>query len=213
MTSVAESATLVVQVSTLLSAKPRPDPVNPVEAVAALLGLINIVLVVRRSVWNFPFGLVMVTLYAWLFAQPEIRLYSDAGLQIFFFAVQLYGWWNWSRSEAMAGEVLVLRLGQRGWRATMLLVGAATAGWGAVMHRFTDAALPWWDAFIAMASVAAQLLMARRFVENWYLWIVVDLVAIAVYAAKGLMITAFLYIAFLMVSVLGLSSWRKALAK
>lgn len=184
-----------------------------VEAVAALLGLINIVLVVRRSVWNYPFGLAMVTLYGWLFAQPEVRLYSDAGLQLFFFAVQLYGWRNWSRSQAEAGEVLVLPLGATAWRGTLATVGAATLGWGLLMHRLTDAALPWWDAFIAMGSVAAQLLMARRFVENWYLWIAVDIVAIGVYAAKGLMITAFLYIAFLMLSVMGLAQWRKALAK
>jgi len=186
--------------------------VNPVEAAAALLGLINIVLVVRRSVWNYPFGLAMVALYGWVFAQPEVRLYSDAGLQVFFFVVQLYGWWNWSRSQAQAGEVVVLRLGRNSWVATVGVVGVATLGWGALMARFTDAALPWWDAFIAMASVAAQLLMARRYLENWHVWIAVDLVAIGVYAAKDLMITAILYTAFLVLSILGFRGWRKALA-
>lgn len=186
---------------------------NPVEAAAALLGLINIVLVVRRSVWNYPFGLAMVALYAWLFAQPEVRLYSDAGLQLFFFVVQLYGWWNWSRSQADAGEVRVLRLAGGPRVAMGAVVAGATLGWGALMYRFTDAALPWWDAFIAMASVAAQLLMARRFLENWYLWIAVDVVAIGVYATKDLMITAFLYTVFLVLSIVGLSQWRKALAK
>jgi len=185
--------------------------VNPVEAVAALLGLINIVLVVRRSVWNFPFGLAMVALYGWVFAQPEVRLYSDAGLQVFFFLVQLYGWWNWARSQAQSGDVVVLQLGRNASFVTIGVVAAATLGWGALMDRFTDAALPWWDAFIAMASVAAQLLMARRFLENWYLWIAVDVVAIGVYAAKDLMITAILYTAFLVLSVLGLRGWRKAL--
>lgn len=186
---------------------------NPWEALATLLGLINIWLIVRRSVWNYPFGLAMVAIYAWLFARPEVRLYSDAGLQAFFFVVQLYGWWNWSRSETQAGEVRVLELlpGQRAaWAAG---IAVATIGWGALMHRFTDAALPWWDAFIAMTSVAAQLLMARRFLENWILWIAVDVVAIGVYAAKGLMLTAFLYTVFLIMSAIGLLSWRKALTR
>ena len=187
--------------------------VNFVEAVAALLGLINIVLVVRRSVWNYPFGLAMVALYGWLFAQPGVRLYSDAGLQVFFFVVQLYGWRNWARSEAQSGEVVVLRLSTRVRSAVVAGVAAATLGWGTLMHRFTDAALPWWDAFIAMASVAAQLLMARRFLENWYLWIVVDVVAIGVYAAKDLMITAILYLAFLLLAAFGLHSWRQALPR
>jgi len=187
--------------------------VNPLEVVAAALGLVNIVLVVRRSVWNYPFGLAMVAIYGWLFAQPETRLYSDAGLQVFFFAVQLYGWWNWSRCRAESGEVAVQRLSAGALLASLGMIGAATLGWGTIMHRYTDAALPWWDAFIAMASISAQLLMARRFIENWLLWIAVDIVAIGVYAAKGLMLTAFLYIAFLMFSILGWVSWRKALAR
>jgi nicotinamide mononucleotide transporter len=184
--------------------------VNPLELLATLLGLINIVLIVRRSVWNYPFGLAMVSIYAWLFAQPEVKLYSDAGLQLFFFAVQLYGWWNWSRAQAQQGEVVVLRLSRRAGLTVAAAVGAATLGWGALMHRFTDASLPWWDAFIAMASVAAQILMARRYLENWVLWIAVDSVAIGVYAAKELILTAMLYVAFLVLSMVGLNSWRKA---
>ena len=184
---------------------------NSLEALAVLLGLINIVLIVRRSVWNYPFGLAMVSIYAWVFVQPDVRLYSDALLQIFFFVVQLYGWWNWSRAQADSGEVRVLLLPATGRVAWIAVITVATLGWGALMHRYTNAALPWWDAFIAMTSVAAQLLMARRFLENWILWIAVDAIAIGVYAAKGLMLTAFLYAAFLVLSAVGLMSWRKAL--
>jgi nicotinamide mononucleotide transporter len=189
----------------------RGTAVRPLEALAVLLGLINISLIVRRSVWNYPFGLAMVAIYAWIFAQPDVRLYSDVGLQAFFFIVQLYGWWNWSKSEAQSGEVEVLLLsagGRIGWIAA---ITGATLVWGAVMHRYTSAALPWWDAFIAMTSVSAQLLMARRYLENWVLWIAVDVVAIGVYAAKGLMLTAILYTMFLILSGVGLLSWRKAL--
>ncbi len=185
---------------------------NALEAVAACLGLINIVLVVRRSVWNYPFGLAMVALYGWIFAQPEVRLYSDAGLQAFFFAVQLYGWWNWTRSQTDAGEVVVLGMSGRARALTGAGVAAATLGWGWIMARYTDAALPLADAFIAMTSVVAQLLMARRYWENWVLWIVVDLAAIGVYATKDLMLTAFLYLVFLIVSAAGLIGWRRALA-
>lgn len=186
--------------------------VRPLEALATLLGLINITLIVRRSVWNYPFGLAMVTLYAWIFAQPDVRLYSDVGLQMFFFVVQLYGWWNWSQSEADSGEVQVLMLSPPNRLAWLAVIAVATLAWGTLMHRYTSAALPWWDAFIAMTSVSAQLLMARRYLENWVLWIAVDAVAIGVYAAKGLMLTAILYTIFLIVSILGLFSWRKALA-
>ena len=82
-----------------------------VEPLAALLGLANIVLIVRRSVWNYMFGLLMVALYFFVFL--DARLYSDALLQIFFFAVQIYGWWHWARVEAEVGEVVVERLSTR----------------------------------------------------------------------------------------------------
>jgi nicotinamide mononucleotide transporter len=185
--------------------------VNTIELVAAGLGLINIVLVVRRSVWNFPFGMAMVSLYAWIFAQPSVRLYSDALLQGFFFLVQLYGWWSWSRTAARDGEVTVRALD---WPARGLGIGAvlaATGLWGAFMARHTEASLPYWDAFIAMASVAAQILMARRFVDNWALWVAVDVIAIGVYATKNLPLTALLYLVFLFMSVWGWIGWRRAL--
>ena len=183
---------------------------NPWEVLAASLGVINIVLIVRRSVWNYPFGIAMVCISAWLFMQPNVRLYSDALLQIFFVVVQLYGWWSWARAQAAEGEIVVERLPRRAWGAGIAAITVATLGWGSLMHLYTDAALPWWDAFIAMASVAAQLLMARRYLENWILWIAVDVVAIGVYATKGLMLLALLYVLFLILSALGLATWRRA---
>lgn len=184
---------------------------HSLEFAAALLGLINIVLIVRRSVWNYPFGLAMVAISGWLFAQPDVRLYSDAGLQVFFFGVQLYGWWHWSRAQAAAGEIEVLVLGSPARLAIIAAITVATIGWGALMSLYTDAALPGWDAFIAMASVAAQVLMARRYLENWLLWIAVDLIAIGVYATKGLILLALLYFAFLILSIVGFLAWRKSL--
>lgn len=186
-------------------------PVNPLEIIAATLGLINIVLVVRRSVWNYPFGLAMVTIYAWIFAQPDVRLYSDALLQGFFFVVQLYGWSNWARARESEGQVRVLRLSGRERLAVAAIVMCSTIMWGAAMARHTAASLPYWDAFIAMTSIAAQLLMARRFVENWALWVAVDVVAIGVYATKALPLTALLYAVFLFMSVWGWIGWRRTL--
>jgi nicotinamide mononucleotide transporter len=181
---------------------------SPLEIVAVALGLVNVALVVRRSIWNYPFGIAMVALYALIFF--EAKLYSDALLQLFFLVVQFYGWWNWARSRADAGEVVVLRLN---WSARGLwLAGcaASTLGWGWLMHNHTDASYPYWDASIAMMSVAAQILMSRRVLENWLLWIAVDLAAIPLYAAKGLTLTAWLYGVFLGLSVIGLIGWERA---
>ncbi|WP_346775501.1 nicotinamide riboside transporter PnuC [Sphingomonas sp. G-3-2-10] len=182
---------------------------TPIELAAALLGLANIVLVVRRSIWNYPVALLMVTLYGFVFLHAQ--LYSDALLQIFFFGVQFYGWWNWSKSRADAGEVKVLTLPPPAFGAWIAGALVATAAWGAAMHAFTDAHFPWWDGAIAMLSVAAQILQSRRNLESWILWIVVDLMAIPLFALKGLWATAALYVVFLILSIIGLREWRRAL--
>lgn len=179
-----------------------------IELVAAGLGLVNVGLVALRSVWNYPFGIAMVALFAWIFF--EAKLYSDALLQLFFIVVQLYGWWYWARGRAETGEVMVEVLPWRARFAWLAGCAVATAGWGALMHYQTDAVFPWWDAAIAMLSVAAQILLSRRFVENWMLWIAVDVLAVPLYAARGLHVPAALYVVFLGISVAGLIGWTRS---
>lgn len=175
---------------------------------AAILGLVNVTLVVRRSLWNYPFGLAMVSLYCWIFFHE--KLYSDALLQIFFFVVNLYGWVNWARSKAETGQVRVEVLSGRARLRWTAACAALIVGWGALMHQFTDAYYPYWDGAIAMLSVAAQYLQSRRYLESWALWILVDLLAVPLFALKGLTLTAGLYTIFLSLCVWGLSDWVKA---
>ena len=184
---------------------------SPIEIVAAALGLANVALVVRRSLWNYPFGLAMVALYGFVFF--EAKLYSDALLQCFFFAVNLYGWWNWSRSRAESGEVRVELLAGTARAAWLAACALAAAGWGALMHHHTDAAYPWWDGSVAVLSVAAQILQSRRKLESWVLWIAVDLLAIPLFAVKELWLTAALYCVFLVMAVWGLVGWWQALRR
>lgn len=181
---------------------------NRVEIIAALLGLINVALVARRSLWNYPFGIAMVTLYAGIFY--EERLYSDAMLQLFFLAAQFYGWWNWSRTKAHEGAIVVERLsdGERAaWAAGMI---AIIPLWGTAMARLTDASYPYWDSSAAIPSVVAQILQSQRRIESWVLWILVDLLSIGLYLAKGLYPTAALYGIFLGMAMWGLIAWRGA---
>ena len=182
---------------------------SDVEWLAAGLGVINVALVAWRSVWNYPFGLVMVALYFFVFF--EARLYSDALLQIFFFVVQLYGWVNWVRARAGDGEVPV---GRMTGPERLLWTGgtvAASLVWGLLMARYTNAVAPIIDAFIAGFSISAQILMARRRIENWVLWILVDTVAVPLYFVRDLRPTSALYLLFLIISVAGLIGWRRAL--
>ena len=182
---------------------------NPLEYAAAALGVINVALVVRRTVWNYPFGIAMVSLYFFVFL--EARLYSDALLQVFFLVVQLYGWRNWLQAKSAAGGDIPVQL-MSGRERMLWLAGLAAAStvWGLAMDRYTDAAAPVVDAFVAGFSIGAQILMARRYLENWVLWIAVDVVAIGLYWSRGLQVTAGLYFIFLLLATTGLIEWRRA---
>lgn len=182
---------------------------SPLEGAAALLGLVNVALVVRRSLWNFPFGIVMVLLYGVVFY--EARLYSDALLQVFFLVIQLYGWWYWARSGRVEGGIAVGRLALPARLLWIAGTAVAAFAWGTVMARFTDAAAPFTDAAVAGTSVAAQVLQSRRKVESWILWIAVDVVAIGLFWSRGLQATSTLYAVFLVMSVAGLVAWARIL--
>lgn len=181
---------------------------SPLEIAGSILGLANIVLLIRRSVWNFPVAMAMVTCIGLVLF--EARLYAETGLQAFFFAVNAWGWWLWSRA---GGEAEAVPVGWMTWRARIGW-GAATAAisvaLGLGLARWTDAVLPVADSAVAGMSVAAQLLLSLRRVENWVLWIVVDIVSVALYVNRELHLLAALYTAFLVLSVVGLRAWARA---
>ena len=180
---------------------------STLEMIATVLGVACVALVVVRSLWNYPFAIGSVALFTVVFFRA--RLYSDALLQLFYVAINFYGWWSWSRSREQSGEVTVELLRPRERWTWAIGCMVAVAAWGALMHRFTDASYPWIDAAVAIVSIAAQLLLARRKLENWVVWIAVDMVAVPLYAAKGLWAAAGLYVIYLALSAWGLADWHR----
>ena len=178
------------------------------EYAAVALGLINIALLVWRSVWNYPFGMAMVAIY--IFAFEEEKLYAEAGLQVFFFLAQAWGWWLWHKAGGEDSRVPVRWLDWPSRIVWAVVTAALSLNLGWALSRFTDAAMPFADSAIAGASVTAQILLAFRRIENWVLWIVIDVAAIALYIDRGLYPTAGLYGAMLVMSLLGLKEWVRA---
>jgi len=179
-----------------------------IEIVATVLGLTNVYLIVRRNIWNYPFGLAMVILYAKIFY--DYKLYSDALLQIYYVLIQFYGWWYWLRGRQADGLITVSRLAaaQRALTLGVIVVGSAGLGW--VMATKTDASVPYWDAATTVMSLMAQFLLSRRCIENWVLWIAVDVLSIGIYTYKALYLTAGLYTVFLAMATWGLLAWLRA---
>ena len=161
----------------------------------------------RRSIWNYPFGLVMVSLYGFIFL--EARLFSDALLQVFFFVVQVYGWWVWYHARDNAGLVKVEWMSVRSRLAWAAVIALVTIGEGWYLAHHTTDSAPWMDANTTAMSVVAQYLLSIRKIETWVLWIVTDVVQIGLYYWKGLYPTTGLYLLFLVISAFGLHEWRR----
>lgn len=181
---------------------------SPAEAVGAALGVLGVALMIRRSLWGWPVGIAQVAIYAWVFLQA--RLYSDALLQLVFLALQAYGWAHWVRRGASARPALpVTRLSAPQAAAWVGGAAVATAGWGALMDRATDAVLPYGDAFVLMFSLVAQWLQARKVRECWLGWVAVNTVAVGVFWLRELPLTAGLYGLFWCMALAGWRAWGR----
>mgnify|MGYP006271454911 FL=1 len=182
-----------------------PETLTLLEWVAAALGVMNIALLIFRSQWNFAFAIASVALYVLIFF--ESRLYAESGLQVFFILANVWGWIVWRGSLGDESRVAVRWLD---WRSRAIWL-AVTVGFslnlGWLMHRYTNAAMPFADSAIAGASVAAQILLGYRRIENWVLWIAIDVAAVALYINRGLYPTAGLYAGMLVMSLFGLKEW------
>jgi nicotinamide mononucleotide transporter len=185
-----------------------PNLLKALEWVAAAFGLINITLLVFRSIWNYAFGIASVAVYIFVFY--ESRLYAESGLQLFFVLAQLWGWYLWRRVGDVQNRVPVRWLDWQSRAVWMTVTAAISLNLGWLMHRYTDAAMPFADSAIAGASVAAQILLAYRRIENWMLWIAIDVGAVTLYIDRGLFPTAGLYGGMLVMSLFGLKEWVEA---
>lgn len=174
-----------------------------------VLGLLGVALMIRRSLWAFPVGLAAVTVQGVLFYRAHFP--ADAVLQVFYFVTLAWGWWHWVQDKGDAPELPVTALPARGRAITLGGALLATAAWALAVGPAMGAVMPWRDAFIAAFSVAAQVLQVRKNIENWALWTVVNVVAVASYWSAELAYTAFLYGIYLVMGLLGWRAWHRAM--
>lgn len=182
-----------------------------VEASAFLLSLICVFLNAYGHVLTWPFAMVASATYAWVFT--ENRLYGDAALQGVFIVLALYGWKSWSNKEVAKKTQIFSNASH------LNLVQLLTAGIGLfilirfVLVQVTNSDVPTWDAFLTAGSLIATYMSAKKWIENWLLWIVVDTIYIGLYIYKSLYLTALLYGLFVILCVLGWRHWKLHLSQ
>lgn len=181
---------------------------SPIELLAVLFGVVSVYLSVREDVASWPTAIVNVALYVVVFFRA--KLYADMGLQVVYVAISVYGWWHWLHGGAARGELRVTRTPRRVAMLIPPLVVASALALGTLFARTTDAALPYLDSSLTAASLAAQWMMTRKYLENWLVWILVDVVYVPMFAFKHLYATSALYAVFLVLATMGFLEWRRS---
>lgn len=175
------------------------------EIAANLINLLAVLLAARNSVHTWTLGVVGCLLFGWMFY--TVQLYADVMLQGFFIVTSLMGCWAWLRGAA--GSALpISRTAPRDLLAMAMLALLVASAYAWLLHHFTDAYAPWVDSLVLAFSVLAQLLLMRRRLENWFIWLLVNSLAVPLYASRGLYLTAALYLLFWFNAWYGLYCWR-----
>ena len=183
---------------------------NRLEILAVVFGIVSVYLSTREHIWSWPTALVNVSLYFIVFL--EAKLYADMGLQVVYFALSLYGWYEWLYGGEHRTELHVSRV-TRSLGVRLAVIGVVSAALiGTLLARFTDAAIPYLDSATTSTSLVAQWMMTRKILENWAVWVAVDVVYIGMFIFKQLYLTAGLYAVFLVLAVMGFRRWKRAWA-
>ncbi|WP_162303510.1 nicotinamide riboside transporter PnuC [Hymenobacter sediminis] len=184
---------------------------SPLEWVAVLTGFACVWLAARESLWNFPVAIFSCALFVVVYYQA--KLYSDCGLQGAFILLSVYGWYEWLHGGKNRAELPVSRVRPWEWMACLLFIAAFTLGFGYYLQNHTDAALPHWDSLTTAISLAAQYLLMRKRLENWWLWIAVDIMYVPILWYKQLYPTSALYALYLGLALYGFLEWRRTLRR
>jgi nicotinamide mononucleotide transporter len=204
-----------------------------IEAIGTIFGLLCIWFASKEKIINYLFGLINVTLFAAIFFQ--IQLYASLLLQVFFFAANLYGWYAWSRQNEANEAALKIRWLPRNKAITLALVCIVAIalmtffidpvfavltriaislmqflGLYVVMPELQPDAFPLWDSAMLILSIAAMVLMTRKYVENWLLWVLIDVISVVVYAIQGVYAMSLEYILLTAIAIMGSVAWIKS---
>lgn len=179
---------------------------TPLELISFVLAVLTVALNIRQNHWAWLFSILSSLLYGFVFANS--RLYGDAGLQGVFVAVSVWGWYQWLRGGTQHQPLQATRLQRSGWWWCGLAWLAGFLALSLFLRRFTDTDVPHMDGFLTAGSLVGQFLLSRKKLENWLVWIMVDLLYVGLYLYKHLMLTALLYALFVLLAVAGWRAWR-----
>jgi len=185
---------------------------NYIELVGAIAGLVYLYFSIKQNILLWPLGIITSAIYVYVFFIT--KFYADMGLQVYYLGISIYGWYIWSRGkylEKEQKELPVTQLRLKNWPILIIITSFLTVGISFILIRYTDSELPYWDAFTTAASVVATWMLARKVIDHWIFWIIIDAVSTGLYAYKELYPTVGLFVVYTIMAIIGYRTWRKDL--
>jgi nicotinamide mononucleotide transporter len=171
-------------------------------------GVLCVWLAAKNNIYSWPIALISVVIYIFIFF--ESKLYADMGLQVYFFGMNIYGWYYWSKHRNNPESSRpIANITQKEILLSIAAIITFTFLLGRFLYTNTDASLPYIDSFCTACSLVAQIFLARKIIQNWLIWIFVDIIYVGVYISKDLYATAFMYALYVYIALVGYLDWRK----
>ena len=187
---------------------------NKVELSGTFFGLVYIWFSIRQIIYTWPAGIITSVLYCWVFLVA--KFYAGMGLQAYYLVISIYGWWCWQKGgDSDSGEIklFVSYCSRNLWVKLFFINLLFTSLMYYLLGRYTDSPIPFGDAFTTSLSIIATWMLARKKIEQWLIWVFIDLVSVGLYIYRGLYTTVVLFIVYAVMAVIGFYEWRKELQK
>ncbi len=182
-----------------------------IEIVGTILSILYVFLSIKQNIWLWPTGIISSLFYCYIFFDSKI--YADMSLQVYYVVVSIYGWYFWIKKTNVNNET---KLNPQKISYNMAIILLLTTGIlfliiSQILINFTDSVIPYLDAFTTSASFIATWMLVKKYIEHWFIWIVVDTLSIGIYFYKELYFTVFLYIVYSLMAIVGYIEWKKSL--
>lgn len=178
------------------------------EIAALLLAVAYLLLAIRQNIWCWLCAAISTAIYVYLFFSAH--LYMESVLNVFYFGMAIYGWHSWRSGVGDIAELPVTVWPARVHVVAIAAIMLLSAGSGALLDAQTDAAFPYIDSLTTFSAVWATFLVARKVLENWWYWLIIDAVSVVIYWLRDLQFTSLLFAAYVIMIPFGLVAWTRS---
>ncbi len=182
---------------------------NYLEVLGVLSSLLYLLFSIRQNILLWPVGMISALLYMVVFYQS--KFYADMGLNAYYFIISIYGWLHWSSAKGKDGVLSVTKIKLKPGLLLAVITLSAFTGIGFILDHYTDSPIPYWDALTTALSFTATWMLARKIIEHWILWVIIDVISMGLYLYRGLYPTLFLFAIYTLMAVIGYRQWKKTL--